>query len=153
MNRRIAFYFLCLVLPLQLVAANTSMAAEKPTVNIAFTNDKSKGLTRAFTVTTAGVDGKIILNIWNLRRGVNVSPGTHHIILKGMFGRGFYRSVGVAHTEVTATVQAGVRYRAAGKVEGEHISLWIEEAKSGKRVSNVGSKEYVLCFPTIKEPC
>ncbi len=153
MNRRIASYFLCMLLALQLAATDTSLAAAKPTANIANTTDRSKGMNRAFSVSTAGVDGKIIINAWNLRRGVNVSPGAHHFILKGMFGRGFYRSHGVAMIEVTGSVVAGGRYKVVGKVKGEYMSLWIEEVKSGKRITNVGSMKYYLCFQHVSNPC
>jgi hypothetical protein len=153
MNRRSAFYFLCMFFLVQLLASDTSMAEDKAMANIAFSKDKSKGWTREFSVTAVGVDGKIVLNLWKLRRGLNVPAGAHSFILKASFGRGFYRSLGIGFAEVSAKLQAGRQYKAVGSVNGDRISVWIIEAKSGKQVSNVGSKKYELCFPTMKEPC
>lgn len=153
MNRRAIFYFLCMFFSVQLLAADAGLAEDKAMANIAFSNDKSKGWTREFSVSAVGVDGKFVLNLWKLRRGLKVAAGTHSFILKASFGRGFYRSLGVGFAEVSAKVQAGGQYKAMGSVNGDHISVWIIEVKSGKRISNVGSKKYELCFPTMKEPC
>jgi hypothetical protein len=153
MNRRSAFFFLCMLFSTQLLAADTGLAEDKAMANIAFSKDKSKGWTREFSVTAVGVDGKFVLNLWNLRRGLKVTAGAHSFILKASFGRGFYRSLGVGFAEVSAKLQAGGQYKAMGSVNGDRISVWIIESRSGKQVSNVGSKKYELCFPTMKEPC
>jgi hypothetical protein len=72
-----------------------------------------------------------------------VSPGLHRAVVSAQFERS-YSSGGPFEAIIMVPFEAkeGVAYRISGQVSDNKIDVWIEDADSGTRVSEIASGEY-----------
>ena len=125
-------------------------AGSKALVDISSSYDTSDGWMHAILVYPLKVDGK---NFKGFFRHIDVYPGTHTFALYSTRGLGFLKGLGISLATVSATLQAGVKYKTVGKFDGARMHVWIVEAKSRKRVSTIGSAGYVVCRPNQYRDC
>ena len=84
------------------------------------------------------VDGQSI-GTWGPRR--TVPAGKHTLTVDFTGSRGFWKGLIEGQATVTATLKAGGSYYSVAHAKDDKVRVWIEEEKTGKRVSNVDTPD------------
>lgn len=119
------------------VSAENDTAAPSKTVNVRATTGFKTGAGAG----VVKVDGRSI-GTFGPNRSVPV--GTHTLTVSFGGSRGLFKGAIEGEATVRATLQPGRSYRSVAVAKDDKVSVWIEDEKSGQRVSNVAHPDVKL---------
>ena len=87
------------------------------------------------------VDGQSI-GTWGPRR--TVPAGTHTLTVDFAGARGFFKGLIEGQATVKATLKPGGSYYSVAHAKNDKVRVWIEEEKTGRRVSTVDTPDVAI---------
>lgn len=122
------------------------LAGAKPKA-IEITDGYNKGISAKLIE----IDGKPARRFF---RKPEIKPGTHVFGLSLSYKKkGFFAPFAVAHPRVTATVKVGRKYIIKANFKDESFFVWIADANTGQRVSEIIRTGYWPCYYGPYQDC